>query len=114
MEIKEAEQIRERPLNIIQELALYKISIKPTQEQSFEDFWVQYSSSLPLLTALVLEYCIMCTASLFSESSFSQANVIQTKQRHSLSGEALHMSVFMKDKINLMGKIMPKQPEIIN
>ena len=64
---------------------------------------------MPLLTELVLEYCIMCAASLSSESSFSQANIIQTKQRHSLSGEALHMSLFMKDKVDLMAKIMPSK-----
>ena len=66
---------------------------------------------MPLLTELVLEYCIMCAASLSSESSFSQANIIQTKQRHSLRGQALHMSVFIKDKVDLMAKIMPSKDD---
>ena len=64
---------------------------------------------MPILTNLVLEYCVMCSSSVASESTFSQANITHSKQRNSLSAEALQMSVFMKDKMELMAQLMPKK-----
>ena len=97
--------LRVKILTLVEEIALFKSCIAISKEKSFKEFWQDNSNSLPILTTLVLEYCIMCASSLSSESSFSQANCIQTKQRHSLSAKALQMSVFMKYKMELKEKL---------
>ena len=100
-------------MSIAEEIALYKLCIHETKAQTFAAFWQENTKSLPILTTIVLEYSIMSGASLSSESAFSQANVIQTKQRHALSAEALQMSVFMKDKMTLMETLKLKNTSVI-
>ena len=77
------------------ELHFYKKQIE-SNELSFSDFWKKNCSGIPLLSSAVRKYCIIPASSVAVESSFSEANFIQRKERSSLSSKNLRYSIILK------------------
>jgi hypothetical protein len=65
-------------LSIHQELTKYKEFMKK-DEFEFEQFWQKNSTSLPLLTKAVHNFCLINATSVPSESTFSVGGIILGK-----------------------------------
>jgi hypothetical protein len=63
-------------LTIVQELAKYKEIMKKEALVEFDQFWEINSPTLPILTNLVHEFCIINATSVPSESTFSVGGII--------------------------------------
>ena len=77
------------------ELNYYKKEIS-INKLDFSNFWKKHSTSLPLSASNVRKFCIIPASSVASESSFSEANLIQRKERSSLSSKNLSFSIVIK------------------
>ena len=95
----------EKTLTISQELTKYKGLVNSHRDTEFSVFWTKYSPTLPILTTFVLSYCIMCSTSVPSESSFSIGGNIQSKHRASLHPETLQYSMVLKSTNSLFNEI---------
>ena len=62
----------------------------------FSEFWESNSITLPLLTQLVLEFCILAASSVPSESSFSEAGYINNYYRASMHPTTLEHCMVVK------------------
>jgi hypothetical protein len=66
-------------LTVTQELAKYKDIMKKEELVEFDQFWQKNSPTLPFLTILVHEFCIINATSVPSESTFSVGGLILGK-----------------------------------
>jgi hypothetical protein len=89
-------QIKEVEKNSIKvEIKEYKINLEKNI-LTFSSFWKTYSTQFPLLASQVRKYCIVPFSSVAVESSFSDANFLQRKERSSLSSKNLRYSSVLK------------------
>lgn len=57
---------------------------------------VNFVKTMPAICQNVRKYCIIQASSVSVESSFSEANFIQRKERNSLSSKTLRYSITLK------------------
>ena len=77
------------------EILNYKKQVS-SNELDFSKFWKNNASNMPKLASAVRKYCIIQASSVSVESSFSEANFIQRKERSSLSSKTLRYSITLK------------------
>jgi hypothetical protein len=80
---------------IQEELNYFKKEIS-NNTLDFSNFWKKHATYLPMLASEVRKVCIIAASSVASESSFSEANFIQRKERSSLSSKSLRFSMILK------------------
>jgi hypothetical protein len=80
---------------IEEELNYFKKKIS-NNTLDFSNFWKKHATYLPMLASEVRKVCFIAASSVASESSFSEANFIQRKERSSLSSKNLRFSMIFK------------------
>jgi hypothetical protein len=68
---------------------------------TFQEFWKSHCKELPKLAEIVKTYAIMCSTSIYSESSFSQGGITIGKQRQSMQPETVRYCTQLRDKFDL-------------
>lgn len=73
-----------------------KIDILTFLKITFEKFWAENKKNLPKLFECVCKYNIIPASSVSSETSFSEANYIERKERSRLAPKTLKHSMLAK------------------
>ena len=94
-----------KTLTLTQEIVRFKTLLRSDRDLKFEEFWSTNCKLIPILCKFVLEYNIMCSTSVPSESSFSIGGILQSKQRASMSPETLQYSMFLKSATTLFSNL---------